>query len=376
MLSNSQGKVWYGLHFYPGVAEYHPPGKAAFRVFVNENTIRAMGPSFTARPVFLMHVDGVEQDLNELRKDADGWVVESFYNECDGKHWAKFITVTERAERAIGQGFKLSNAYEPKQFGQSGVWNGVTYDREVLAGEYEHLALVPDPRYAESVILNPEQFKVYNDEKRSELTRLANQDSKEGKGMKLNIFKRAKVENSTDLEGMMVELPKSKKEIALIQLINERDEHESKEEHMANGDHMVEYGGKKMSVNDLMKAHTALNDEISTLKARHYDDRHDNNGDGRPDDDLSTTSPIEMSSADKHKNDMEALELKHKNELEELNKKHGKEPSKDELEARRIAKEKADKVRNAADQNQNQVEAPKYDTIQDGVERGKSRYGS
>jgi hypothetical protein len=135
---NSKGQIFYGMHFYPGVAEYEDPEEGPFRVFINENTIRNMGPSFAGRPIFVDHVDEVDDNLEELHGKEDGWVIESFFNAADGKTWAKFIVVSERGLTAIRRGYKLSNAYIPKSFSDGGLWNGVTYKKEVTAGEYEH----------------------------------------------------------------------------------------------------------------------------------------------------------------------------------------------------------------------------------------------
>ena len=163
----SKGTIWYGIHFYPGVAEYAEPNEKPFRVFLNEDTLRSMDASFAGRPVFVMHVDGVEDDLDVLRGEADGWVIESFYNAADGKHWCKFIVCSDRGEQAIQRGMKLSNCYLPRQYGQGGLWNGVSYDKEVKGGEYEHLAIVPNPRYEESVILSPRKIQALQWKKNS-----------------------------------------------------------------------------------------------------------------------------------------------------------------------------------------------------------------
>lgn len=189
---NSKGSVYYGMHFYPGVAEYSESGGEPYRIFINENTIRSMSPSFTGRPIYVEHVDGVEENVDDVRKGADGWVIESFFNTADGKTWAKFVVVSERGERAIKNGFKLSNAYIPKSFGQGGLWNGVSYAKEVTAGEFEHLAIVKNPRYEESVILTPEQFKEYNDKHTLELQRLANSKEEKGDGKIMKFLKELK----------------------------------------------------------------------------------------------------------------------------------------------------------------------------------------
>ena len=159
LTENSKGTIFYGMHFCPGVAEYSEPGKETYRIFLNEDTIRSMNPSFAGKPVFVDHVDEVDPNVDKLRSEADGWVIESFYNPADGKTWAKFIVVSDRGFRAIKNGFRLSNAYIPTSYGEAGMWNGVEYQKEILAGEYEHLAIVQNPRYEESVILTPENLK-------------------------------------------------------------------------------------------------------------------------------------------------------------------------------------------------------------------------
>lgn len=352
MIHNSKGTVFYGMHFYPGVAEYHPAGQDPFRVFLNEDTIRAMDPTFAGRPVFVYHPDeDVKADIDELRKEADGWVIESFFNAADGKHWAKFIIVSERGLRGIKRGMRLSNAYDPKVFGPGGLWNGVSYAKEVKGGEYEHLAIVPDPRYDESVILTPEEFKKYNEEKTLELQRIAN-STKETSEMKFKFFKREKIENSLDIESMLVVLPKSGKEITITQLVNEADERLSNSPMAAHPESLVDMGeGSKMTVNDLLAKHKALCDELESMKKEKTENDDD------MDEEEGMTNEEDESEKEKK---MEAE--KTKNELEQT--------AKDKAAA---DKAKADRLRNA---NKNpKVEAPDLELAEDQVARGKKRYG-
>lgn len=282
--------VVYGLHFYPGIAEYREPD-TTYRIFLNEKTLRDMDPTFAGRPVFVNHVEQV--DKANLQAEADGWVIKSFYNEADGKHWAEILLVSDAAKDAFRKGWKLSNAYQPKGFGPGGTWNGVEYQKEVTSAEYEHLSLVDDPRYNESIILSPEQFQKYNDEKRGELKRLLNSKEKSVMAGVFDFFKRTKVEGD-DIASMSVKLPKSGKEVTIGQLINEADKSEAgeakkpesadKEEkakqgqaeerkgaapQMANEDHHVDMGGKSMSVKDLKAAHAKMVDCMNSL-AEHY----------------------------------------------------------------------------------------------------------
>ncbi len=356
-LKNSKGSVYYGMHFYPGVAEYSEPGKDAFRVFLNENTIRKMGPSFQGRPVFVSHVDEVNDNINELRKEVDGWVIESFFNEADGKHWVKFIVCSERAEAAIKKGFRLSNCYIPKSFTNGGLWNGVSYQKEITAGEYEHLAIVPNPRYEESVIMSPDEFKKYNESKRIELIKLANNDNpkKEDDTMKLGFFKKEKVENSKDIEGVSLVLPNSKKEYTITELANAMDDVlvNKDKPRLANSADFVEIDGEKVTVEELVKTFNA-----KKCNEDDEDDKVENEDEEEEDDKVENEDEDEGAKASEDKDPVE----------EEKKKNKGKK--KNSLEAR----EKAERLRNAGSHSASE-QAQVYTSSQS-VDLGKSRYGS
>ena len=258
MFKNSGGTIWYGLHMLPGVAQYSRSEQDPQRIFINEDTIRKMDTTFAGKPVFVEHVNEVDQDLNQLRKEADGWVIESFFNAADGKHWVKFITVSDNAERAIKNGYRLSNAYLPRLSNHGGMWNAVPYQNEVIDGEYEHLAIVKEPRYEESKILTPDQFKAYNDSLQSELKKIANAKENPNMMTKLKFWQRKPLEN--DLSNVSVTLPKSGKEMTIAALVNAMDWDASKDaygksapetkhkmeniEHEDKGIHKAEHGQK------------------------------------------------------------------------------------------------------------------------------------
>ena len=257
---------FYGLHMCEGVAEYREPDKESYRIFINEGTIKNMDASFSGLPVYVNHVDEVDFKKDN-HKEADGIVVRSFFNKADGKHWAEFMIYTQAGFDAIQKGWKLSNAYVPKSTANGGLWHGVEYSKEITSAEYEHLALVPNPRYDESVILTPEEFKAYNSKKEAELLRIANSKEvpKKGESKMFKFFKREKIENSADFENMMVELPKSKKEMTLSTLINEMDKVINMAGYAAE-DHMVKVGNEEMSVKDLVANYGSRCNEIEEMK--------------------------------------------------------------------------------------------------------------
>lgn len=361
---NSAGKVFYGIHFYPGVAEYKDlDGKEPYRIFINEDTIRSMSPTFAGRPIFVEHVEEVDTDMKALRNEADGWVVESFFNPVDGKTWAKFIIVSEKGEQAIKNGWSLSNAYLPKSFGPGGLWNGVAYAKEVTSGEFEHLAIVRNPRYEESRILTPEEFKLYNVDKDLELKKLANSkdNEKETPVMKFNLFKRAKVENSADIEGMSVVLAKSGKEVTLAKLINDADDMAmmDSKDMMANGDHQVMVGEKKMSVNELLDLHKKMNDELDLLRDKKSADKE-----GAKDPDIESMDNKDDDMAREKAIELAKNEEKEKDEDKKEDKKMNEAPAPDHFTALKNAHKTAEE------------EVAHVDLSMDQVARGKVKYGS
>lgn len=382
-VDNSQGKIFYGMHFYPGVARYEEPDKAPYTIFLNENTIRKMDQSFAGRPVFVEHVEEVDDNINTLRAEADGWVIESFYNAADGKHWAKFIVVSDIGLSAIRRGYRLSNSYFPKSMSDGGTWNGLDYNREITDGEYEHLAIVNNPRYEESVIMTPEQFKAYNDEKQIELTRLAN-SKKETKKMAFNIFKRQKVDNAVDIEGMEVELPKSKKAVSLTKMITEYDAIVNMNGY-ANGDHMVKLNEKEeMSVNDLIKKHQTMCQEMESMKSKKEDAKSEDGGEpgkGADDEDpamdndaldIDQMGEVGDRGGDKHLGNPDESDKSFKSR--ELSNEEDEDKKKDE-EKKKNARIRAAKLKNAQD-SQVEDEVARIELPEDQVARGKARYGS
>lgn len=379
--ANQKPRIYYGLHFCPGVAEYREPGKEPVRIFLNEQTIREMSPSFAGCPLYVRHVEDV--DLKNIQAEADGYVVESFFNTNDGKTWAKFVVVSDKGHQAVQNKWKLSNAYVPKGYGPGGLWNGVQYQKQVTSAEFEHLALVPNPRYEESIILTPEEFRTYNDERQFELKKVANS---KGDPQVLKFFKRQQVENmdkDTDLAEVMVTLPKSKKEMPLSQVINDADAYAGMKADgggpagMADMSHKVKIGDNEMSVGDLVNHHMKMNDCMNKMR-----------------DAMGSIARSEVQDPgekkgekDKDKGD-KTQDMKKNDELqdpgekkEEIDHKKADPEEKDRLknaEKEKVKNAEEEKTRFEALQNahlSNQEVSKTVETVER-TERGKSRYGS
>ena len=359
----AKAKRYYGMHFYNGICGYtDPKTKADFRVYVNEDTIRKMDPDFSGCPVFVEHVDEVGEDISQLRNDAAGWVVRSFYNEADSKHWVEFMIADDEGDDAIARGYRLSNCYAPESFGPPGRLNGVDYDKQMLDGKYHHLALVRKPRYNESVVLTPAQFKEYNESQVKDLEKYANHlDDEEEETMGLTFFTREKIKNGDEIAKQLVMLPKSKREVSIETLCNEADEAAVAGTGKASMKMMVTVDGEEMTVADLIEKYTTLESEVSLAtkdKDTDNDDDDDDDDDETENDDDDKTPPKKTKNSDDKKS---------------------KKPVKRERtdEERKASK----KFKNSGDDQDDNLENDDdveyiVDTGEDQRARGKSRYGS
>lgn len=388
-------QIYYGLHMVEGVAEYHDPGVDPYRIYLSEETLKKMDSTFAGKPVYVDHVDQV--NLDDLQNEADGYVISSFYNPADGKHWVRFIVVSDRGHEAIRSGWKLSNAYVPKAFSGGGLCHGVEYLKEVTMAEYEHLAIVQNPRYEESIILTPEKFKAYNDDKEAELLKVANSKKGEEK-MKFNIFKRAKVENAADIENMSVTLPKSKVDKTLAECIEVADTVQNMNGY-ANGDHMVKVGEDEMSVNELVEKHLEMKknmeEEEEKKKNAEEEEKHndDDDSDMKHNDDESEEEKKENDDESEEEKEEKAVKEK-KNKKKKNEDKEGdlqKKPASEEglaMEKKKDAKKNDDEEKEEKKKNALHFEAlknapmtaikdvPKFEMSEDKVARGKAKYGS
>lgn len=283
-------KIYYGLHFVPGLAEYKKGDGESERIYISEEVAKKMDKTFSGKPVYVDHVGQV--DLSKIEQ-ADGYVVKSFFNKADGLHWAEFMAVTDKAHEAIQKGWKLSNAYIIEESGPAGKNHNVDYNEEVLNADYQHLAIVQVPRYEESVILTPEQFREYCHSKensiknsKEELKQETKENSiKETFKMKFNFFTRKAIENGDELANTHVLLENGSEVTVkdLIDMANKKNaddkEMEKKEEEKKNADEEAkkkEEEEKKNKKNEEDKKEEAKEEKKENSDDKDEDDKKEN----------------------------------------------------------------------------------------------------
>lgn len=140
--------------------------------YIPEETLMEMDKTFSGKPVYIYHIDA-ENDSEERISEKVGDVVKSFYNENDGWHWAE-IMVNDDGQSLFNKGWTVSNAHRPERIGGGGVHNNQDYQHIVNSSEYEHLAITDSPRYEGAIVLTPDEFKEYNENKSKEIQSLKN----------------------------------------------------------------------------------------------------------------------------------------------------------------------------------------------------------
>lgn len=248
--NKEEPKIFYCKHIAPGVCAY-----ADETILIGEEALKDMDKTFAGKPIYVNHQ---KVNLDSMKEDAVGYVVESFYLPEDGSHWAKIIIVDDKGLEAIRKGWKVSNAYLPDEFGIGGEWHNIPYKREIMKAHYTHLALVDNPRYEEAEVLTPEDFKTYKESKREQLKQLENSKTKQGeKRMNWKLFERKEVTNSDDIANKMVELSNGST-VSIREMINavEEDLKEKKEKEAKQNETLesvVKVNGEDMKVADLIK---------------------------------------------------------------------------------------------------------------------------
>lgn len=262
-------KVYYALHATAGVAHY-PEMEGRPTVLFDENVLRRMDPTAQGKPLFVRHNAVV---LESLEKDLAGVVVRSFFNEFDGGHWIEFTVQSDAGHEAIRRGWKISNCSVDKQVAPGGLWHGVKYQNQVMEAEYEHFALTDSPRYAESIVLTPEEFEEYNSEKQKQLARYKNSAGEDALKNPFEFFlpKNEKVELNPEAQ---VTLPISKKTGTVGHFLNEMDVQLSKapEAGYADPSHKVKlHDNTETTVGELLERHKQLNEAHTALTTKYND---------------------------------------------------------------------------------------------------------
>jgi hypothetical protein len=343
---------YYCRHMQPGTCRYDSE-----MILVDTDAIKHMGATGPGIPVFIHHQPNVP--INEIKDKACGYVTESFYNELDGWLWFKFMAIDDECRLAVSNGWAVSNAYRPLQWGAPGTKNNVPYDREIMAAEFTHLAIVPNPRYEDAKIFTPDEFKLYQEAQKAKLAEFQNSKPTPVilKGFSMFKFlkrKNEEVTNAADATHVELEDGKVVTVAEAAQIMNgkrmkknEGDEQSVTDEDKEN--EMFDLDGEKLPLKALKNAYRKMN----AMEKKNAEDEAK-----RKEDEEKKNAEDEAKKKADEKANAEEEEKKKKDEAERTN-----------------GKGYFDQLLNAAGAaNPNEVVT--IETTGSMMQRGQSRYGS
>lgn len=281
-------KFYFVRHMQAGLCGYEDE-----TILVDNDAMRRLGETFNGKPVYIDHRD---VDLDTMKADAVGYVTDTWIDGNDGWLWSKIMVTDDEAHEVLANGWAVSNAYIPTEWGDGGLKHNLPYDRRVINGEFTHLALVDNPRYEDAKVYTPSQYEARNNQL---MNSLASKPTEEKKGFIMKFFKNKKEEVSNASDADTLEYTNAKGEtveVAVSEMVNAIENAQKQER-------TVKVNGKEMKLSDVVKAYEALNakkgkkneDDEDEMENESDEDEKENMSD---EDDYENESDEEMENED------------------------------------------------------------------------------
>jgi len=141
---NQKAKSYCCSFLEAGLAGYD---NEKFKILLSDEAISNFAHTFNGDPVYIHHLGEPECD-----SEIVGYV--STIEKRDSWWWANFIVYDEKAQVLLDENkWLISCAYDITKSDKGGKHNGIKYDAEVLDGVFDHLAIVPNPRYEDVQVI-------------------------------------------------------------------------------------------------------------------------------------------------------------------------------------------------------------------------------
>ena len=111
---------------------------------LQKETIDKFIDTFKGCPVVINHKDNITES------DKVGVVQNIWFSEQDGWFWCDGVLTDDKAVELVENGYNVSCQYAITDYSnntEKKLHNGNPYDKEILNGLFEHLAIVDNPRY-------------------------------------------------------------------------------------------------------------------------------------------------------------------------------------------------------------------------------------
>ena len=150
-LEKGKGRRFTSKFIEPGIIKYSDDQGKPYVALVKKEAIDRFIGSIIGCPLIIKHHDVNKDTVEDLRC---GIISEVSYNQADGWYYCSGIVWDENAIKNIEElGWSVSCTYVITDEGGGGVYHDMKYDVEFMNGDFEHLALVENPRYEEATIV-------------------------------------------------------------------------------------------------------------------------------------------------------------------------------------------------------------------------------
>lgn len=132
---------------------------------LKKETIDKFVNTFVAQPLIINHKDDIAES------DKVGIINNIWFSPEDGWFWCDGIITDEKAVELIEKGYNVSCQYRITDYidnDEGKLHNANPYDKEILDGVFEHLAIVENPRYEDAFIAVNAYIATNNDFKENE----------------------------------------------------------------------------------------------------------------------------------------------------------------------------------------------------------------
>ena len=145
--TGGKGRYFKSRFLQPGLVKY------SFGVCVlDKATIDKFIQGFVGCPVIIGHKDVTNASAKD---DRVGVISRIWYDNADGWFWGEGIIFDEKAISLVESGYNVSCQYDITEYSNNttkALHNGNPYDKVILNGKPEHLAIVENPRYENAMI--------------------------------------------------------------------------------------------------------------------------------------------------------------------------------------------------------------------------------
>lgn len=217
-------------------------------ILVSKEALENLAPTMQGVPVVIDHPDMPITDQNIGSLPVVGRVADMHFIQEDDVWYAHFVVDNAKAIELLQQGYGVSTAWIGSKYASGGTFNNCPYDRELIEGRYEHLAIVRTPRYEMAV--GPIFLNSKDRQETDNRDIISNANNKGANSMLGKLWKRIIQKEeimSNSNEEYLIEV--DGKEMSLAEIIKNSKKNE---------DESYDVDGEKMTVNELITAYKNL----------------------------------------------------------------------------------------------------------------------